>query len=163
MTFSRLLRHFLMTHRRVERAFPTRTLHAIENAIAAAEKSHGGEIRFAVEGELHTPDLLRNLSSRQRAAQVFGQLGVWDTEDNNGVLIYVLLADRNVELIADRGYRGKVKDAEWAEVCRLMEQAFRQGEFERGVLDGVAATSQLIARNFPTSDANELPNQPVLL
>jgi len=152
-----------MTHRRVERAFPTRTLHAIENAIAAAEKSHGGEIRFAVEGELHTPDLLRNLSSRQRAAQVFGQLGVWDTEDNNGVLIYVLLADRNVELIADRGYRGKVKDAEWAEVCRLMEQAFRQGEFERGVLDGVAATSQLIARNFPTSDANELPNQPVLL
>jgi uncharacterized membrane protein len=68
-----------------------------------------------------------------------------------------------VELIADRGYRGKVKDAEWAEVCRLMEQAFRRGEFERGVLDGVAATSQLISRNFPTSDANELPNQPVLL
>jgi len=163
MQISRLVRHFLMTRWRVQSTFPERTLQAIENAIAAAEKSHGGEIRFAVEGELHTFDLLRNLSARARAAQVFGRLGVWDTACNNGVLIYVLLADRAVEIVADRGFRENVSDAEWTQVCRVMEQAFRSGEFQRGVIDGIAAIGKLIARNYPTRDADELPNRPALL
>jgi uncharacterized membrane protein len=162
-SLARIFRHFLMTRWQVRKTFPTRTLRAIEDAIATAEKNHGGEIRFAVEGELHTNDLLAGLSPRARAAQVFGQLNVWDTEHNNGVLIYVLLADRDVEIVADRGYAGKVSDSEWTGVCRHIEQAFRKGEFERGVVEGIDAAGKLIARHFPVSDANELPNKPVML
>jgi uncharacterized membrane protein YgcG len=162
-SLSRLFRHFLMTRWRVRNIFTNRALNEIEQAISAAEKSHGGEIRFAVEGELHTVDLLRNLSPRARAGQVFAQLGVWDTEHNNGVLIYVLLADRAVEIVADRGYAGKVDAADWRHVCHVMEQAFRRGEFTQGVLDGVAAVSKLIARPFPTRDRDELPNRPAML
>ena len=161
--FSRLLRHFLMTRWRVRQTFPKRTLQSIEAAITTVEKNHGGEIRVAIEGELSTADLWRNLSPRERAVQVFGQLGVWDTEHNNGVLIYVLLADRDVEIVADRGYASKVSDAEWAQVCHAIEQAFRGGEFERGMVDGIAAAGKLVARHFPHRDRDELPNRPAML
>ncbi len=160
---SRWFRHFLMTHWRVRKVFSAQTLNAIESTIASAEQTHGGEIRFAVEGELSNLDLWRNLSPRARAVQVFGTLGVWDTEHNNGVLIYVLMADRAVEIVADRGYRGKVSDSEWIAVCSAIEQAFRSGDFERGSVEGVVATSKLIAQYFPTADHNELPNRPTLL
>jgi uncharacterized membrane protein len=162
-SLARVWRHFVMTRWYARRVFPQHTFHAIENAIGAAEQSHGGEIRFTVEAELHTGDLLRGFSPRARAAQVFAHLGVWDTEHNNGVLIYVLLADRAVEIVADRGYRGKVNDADWRHVCQLIEHAFRRRAFEHGVLDGIAAVSKLIARHFPTRDQNELSNAPTLL
>jgi uncharacterized membrane protein YgcG len=163
MSFARLFRHFLMTRWQLQRVFPPRTLRAIEEAIATAERLHGGEIRFAVEAELHTVDLFRNLSPRARATQVFGQLGVWDTEHNNGVLIYVLLADRDVEIIADRGYAGKVADSEWTEVCSQIERQFRARQFEQGALDGISAVSKLIARHFPVRERNELSNAPAVL
>src|SRR5690242_19230005 len=102
-----------MNRSRVRKAFPESALRDIESAIAAAEESDGGEIRFAVEGELTNAALWNDLSPRARAVQVFGELGVWDTEQNNGVLLYVLLADRDVEIVADRGFAGKVSDAEW--------------------------------------------------
>jgi uncharacterized membrane protein len=163
VSFSRLLRHFFMTRWHVRRAFPEQTLRAIENAIAVAEKSHGGEIRFAVEGELHTSDLLCALSPRRRAEQIFAQLGVWNTEHNNGVLIYVLLADRIVEIIADRGYGGRVTEAEWASACEQIEKSFLLGQFERGAIEGITSVSRLIAHHFPISDGDELPNRPAML
>jgi len=163
MPLQRMFRHFLMTHWRLRGVFSKSVLQAIESAIATAEKKHGGEIRFVVEGELHTLDLMRGLSPRARAVQLFGQLGVWDTEHNNGVLIYVLLADRDVEIIADRGYAGKISDAEWTQVCHEIEKSFSRSNFERGVLDGIAAVSALIAPHYPAVDRDELSNTPVLL
>jgi hypothetical protein len=160
---SRFLRHAFMTRFHVQQAFPKRVLKAIEAAIDAAEKSHGGEIRFALERELTTADLLRNVSPRQRAAQLFGELGVWDTENNNGVLIYVLLADHVVEVVADRGFAERVSAVEWAHACQVMEQAYRAGQFERGSVEGIAAVSTLIARHYPLADRNEQANAPVLL
>jgi hypothetical protein len=161
--FARVIRHFLMNPSRVRSAFPESALQNIEAAIASAEKSHGGEIRFAVEGELENAALWQNLSPRARAIQVFGELGVWDTERNNGVLLYVLLADQDVEIVADRGFAGKVSDAEWTLVCSKIEQAYRNRDFERGTLDGIAAISALISRQFPVTDRNELPNAPAIL
>jgi uncharacterized membrane protein len=152
-----------MTRFHVQRAFPKRVLDAIEQAISAAEKAHGGEIRFALERELSMQNLLHNVSPRQRAIELFGQLGVWDTADNNGVLIYVLLADHDVEIVADRGFTGLVSDAEWADVCQGIEEAYRGGEFTRGSVVGIAAASALIARHFPVADRNEQPNAPVML
>lgn len=162
-SLARVFRHLLMNGWRARSAFPQRTLGAIEAAIAAAEQNHGGEIRFAVESELSTAALIRDVKPRDRALQVFGELGVWNTEHNNGVLLYVLLADRDVEIIADRGYEGKVTASEWSEVCAAMERAFRDGAFERGAVDGVAAISKLIARHYPTKDRDELPNAPAMI
>ena len=159
----RFFRHALMTRFHVQRAFPKRVLQAIEQAIGVAEKAHGGEIRFVLERELSTQNLLRNVSPRQRAIELFGQLGVWDTADNNGVLIYLLLADHDVEIVADRGFTGRVGDAEWADVCHVIEGAYRAGDFERGSLAGIAAVSALIARHYPVADRNEQSNVPIMM
>jgi uncharacterized membrane protein len=163
VNIARMLRHMWMTRWYLQSVFTSRVLDSIEQAIRKAECSHGGEIRFAVEPELSTADLLRDLPARQRALQVFGELGVWDTEQNNGVLIYVLLADHDVEVIADRGYSQRVSNEEWREVCAEIEQAYRQGDFERGSVLGVESVSRLIARHFPAIDRNELPDRPVML
>jgi uncharacterized membrane protein len=163
MNIKRLLRHFLMTRWYVHSVFPAHTLHAIEQAVRQAEFTHGGEIRFAVEGELSTAELFANLPPRERALQVFSQLRVWDTAQNNGVLIYVLLADHDVEIVADRGFVGRVSNEEWAAICHRMEEAFKRRDFERGAIEGIAAISALVARHFPSIDRNELPDKPVLL
>jgi len=152
-----------MTRWHLTRAFPQRTLAAIEHAIETAEHAHGGEIRFALERELSVGDLWRNVSPRERAIELFGQLGVWDTADNNGVLVYVLLADHDVEIVADRGFAQRVTPEEWSEVCQSIEQAYRAGDFERGTLEGIANVSKLIARHYPVSDHNEQPNRPIVL
>jgi len=112
---------------------------------------------------LSAAELLRDLPPRERALQVFGELRVWDTANNNGVLIYVLLADHDVEIVADRGYSSRVGPEEWAAVCRNMETAFTQRDFERGAVQGVSEVSRLIARHFPALDRNELPDKPVLI
>jgi len=162
-SIGRFLRHAFMTRFHVQRAFPKHVLKRIEAAVEAAEKMHGCEIRFALERELTTADLLMNVSPRQRAVRLFGELGVWDTENNNGVLIYVLLADHDVEIVVDRGFTGRVSDEEWSRACHVMEQAYRNGQFEQGSVDGIAATSALIARHFPTADRNEQGNAPIVL
>ena len=153
-----------MTHRQVERHFPRHTLDAIERAIKASETAHTGEIRFAVEGALDGMPLFNDQSARERAIDVFAQLRVWDTEDNNGVLIYLLLADRDVEIVADRGINAKVGAPEWEKICRMMEAAFHQGNYEKGVVSGIEAVTQHLAAHFPGSGANhnELPDRPVV-
>lgn len=149
----------------VKRAFPRDTLTAIDKAIKGSEITHRGEIRFAVEGALHIEPLLRGQTARERAIDVFSQLRIWDTEHNNGILIYLLLADREVEIVADRGIDAKVGPAEWEKICRKMETAFRQADFEGGVVGGIQEVTRLLAEHFPPigDDRNELPDKPVVL
>ncbi len=166
MPAPRMLRHLAFAPWRVRRAFPRATLAAIAAAIHAAEQTHGGEIRFAVEGALDLPELWRGVSARTRAMEVFAQLHVWDTEHNDGVLIYLLLADRGVEIVADRGLRTRVDADEWAQVCRGMEAMLRANRFEAAALHGVAEVGALLARQAPPRPAdkrNELPDWPVVL
>ncbi|MEJ5212150.1 MAG: TPM domain-containing protein [Burkholderiales bacterium] len=165
MKLGRLLRHLFFPPWWLRVCFPRRTLEAIEDAIRASERTHRGQIRFAVEASLGLPALVAGVTPRRRALEVFAQLGVWDTEENNGVLIYVLLADRDVEIVADRGIARRVPAQEWETICRRMEAAFRQGRFAEGALTGIEAVGALLARHFPPQGAaaNELPDRPVLL
>lgn len=165
MGLARTLRHFLTGDLALRRAFPAAALERIEAAIRAGESRHRGEIRFAVEASLLTRALLQDVSARQRAIQVFSQIGVWDTQENNGVLIYLLLADRDVEIVADRGANRAAGHDAWEAVCRDMEAAFRAGRFEQGVVAGVQAVSALLAEHYPArgSDSNELSDRPVIL
>ena len=168
MNFSRILRHLFTGHLAVRRIFPVSSLVAIERAIKQSEMSHEGEVRFAVEAALNTLPLLRDQSARDRAVEVFSQLRVWDTEHNNGVLIYLLLADRDVEIIADRGINVRVGSDEWEGICREMEVAFRQGRFESGVIAGISAVGGHLQKHFLAEreredKENELPDTPVIL
>jgi len=165
MGIKRIGKHLLLNRWRVRRAFPRAALSNIEKAIKASEKTHSGQIRFAVEGALDGVPLFKDQPARERAIDVFAQLRLWDTEASNGVLIYLLLADRDVEIVADRGFNDKVAPAEWESICRAMEAEFRAKKFEHGVLTGIAAVTQLLAKHFPAQGAhrNELPDKPVVL
>ena len=165
MDLKRIGRHLAMTHWQVRRAFPQSALAAIEAAIKAGEATHAGEIRFVVEGALDSAALFRNQTARERALDVFSQLRIWDTEHNNGLLVYLLLADRAVEIVADRGIHAKVGTPEWEQVCRSMEAAFRQTDYAGGVVGGIRAVAAHLSRHFPMDggDGNELPDQPLVL
>lgn len=165
MNLGRIARHLLSTPRRVKRAFPPASLDAIEQAIRQSETVHGGEIRFAVEAALDTAALFAGQSAREHALEVFSRLGVWDTEHNNGVLIYLLLADRDVEIVADRGIHARAGAVEWERICRDMEAALAQGRYEAAVAGGIHAVAQIMARHFPAARAqrNELPDKPAVL
>src|ERR1700722_18332397 len=146
MRIGRLVRHSLATHWRARLQFPAATLDAIEQAIKRTEAAAGGEIRFAFETALSPLHILNDLTPRARALEVFAHLRVWDTEENNGVLIYVQLADRHVEIVADRGFADRVSQPEWEAVCKVMEEHFRAGRYEAGALAGVDAVGTLLAR-----------------
>ena len=147
--------------------FPADSLERIHDAIAEDERRHRGEICFAVESALHWRDVLKGVDSRQRAEAAFARLRVWDTEANNGVLVYLLLADHRIEIIADRGLREFVSPEQWRGICQLMEERMKAGEPEAAVLRGVAAIGELLAAHFPQRageiDQDELPNTPVIL
>lgn len=167
MDWSRWFRHTFATRSAVHRAFPPEALGRIEAAVDASEQLHSGEIRVAVEAGLEPGEIARGKSPRQRALEVFAALGVWDTEANNGVLIYVLLADRDVEVVADRGFNGRVTAAEWAAVCEDMQRDFRAGRYAEGVIAGVEDVGRIIGAHYPQRpgqrDEDELPNRPALL
>ena len=165
MDWKRFWRHVVMTPAAARRAFPKSTLEAIQRAVAEQEKRHRGEIRFVVEAELTTAQLRAGLTSRRRAAVLFGQLNVWDTAERTGVLVYVMLADRNVEILADRGISAVIEPATWQAICDDMAGAFREGRFEAGSIQGIEAIAARLAQHFPaTSDnRNELPDRPVML
>jgi len=165
MKLKRVLKHLCAPHWIVNRAFPRRTLDAIEQAIRVSEKSHAGELRFVVEASLHPLPVLRGLSARHRAHDVFAGLRVWDTEHNSGVLIYVQLVDRSIEIVADRGIAARVPQHEWDGICRRMEAQFREKRFEQGALKAIEEITALLARHFPPrgSRASELPDRPVVL
>jgi uncharacterized membrane protein len=165
MNATRFLRHIFFTRARTRRYFSPQVLADIESAIRDVEREHAGEIRFVVETALDMAELVQDIAPRQRALQIFGQLGVWDTEHNNGVLIYLLLADRIVEIVADRGIAGRIAQSDWDGVCHQMQRSFRERRFSEGSVAGIRGVGRLLSRHFPgrAGGANELPNQPVLL
>lgn len=161
----RLLRHLFTAAWSVGKVFPPEALENIEAAIGASETAHTGQIRFAVQHSLDTREVLRGVSARQRAIEVFGELGVWDTEHNNGVLIYFLLADRDFEIVADRGIDAHVGAAGWEAICRGMEERIRAGEFERAAIGGIEAVGEHLRAHFPREGGppGSLPDRPVIL
>ena len=165
MDLRRFWRHIAMTPAKARRAFPREAREAIAGAIAEHEKRHRGELRFVVEAELGTLALLRDVAPRARAVELIPKLGVDRTQERTGVLVYVLLADQRVEIVADQGIAAKVATAEWQAACALMQDAFRAGRFQEGSVAGVKAISALLETHFPAAgeNANELPDQPVML
>lgn len=161
----RLLRHLFSGPWLVRRHFSASAMRNIEAAIESSERQHSGQIRFVVESGLDPYNLIKGMLPRERALEVFSTLRIWDTAQNNGVLIYLLLADHDVEIIADRGIDQFVTRQTWESICHEMELQFAVGKFEDGVLYGVDKIGQLLTNHFaahPTND-NELPNQPVVL
>ena len=167
MDWSRWFRHTFATRRAVLRAFPPEALGRIEAAVDASERLHSGEIRVAIEGALEPGEVWRGKTPRERALEVFAGLGVWDTDANNGVLIYVLIADHDVEIVADRGFNGLVSAADWAAVCEDMQREFRAGRFASGVVTGIEDVGRISGAHYPQRagqrDLDELPNRPALL
>jgi hypothetical protein len=159
---NRFLRHMFTTPLALRRAFPRPARDAIEREIGLAEREYRAEIRFAAEGALDALPLLRGQSARERAIEVFSDLRVWDTEENNGVLIYLLLADRDVEIVADRGVRDVV---DWGRICREMETRLAAGRYEEALVEGVRSIAQALSQHAPArrAPAERLPDKPVLL
>jgi uncharacterized membrane protein len=165
MNAKRLLKHLVTTNGQMKAAFSPATLHDIEAAIRASETEHSGEVRFAVETALDPIALIRGETPRARAVELFSNLRIWDTEHNCGLLIYVLLADRAVEIVADRGIHAKVGEAEWVRICQQIEEAFRRNDFRSGAVSGIKSVTQHLKAHFPASigDHNELSDRPVVL
>ncbi|MBM4384311.1 MAG: TPM domain-containing protein [Deltaproteobacteria bacterium] len=166
MSFSRALRNLITPPFVARGRFPERALDGIEAAIRAGESRHTGEVCFAVEAALDLAELWRGETARERATAVFSELRVWDTAENNGVLIYLLLAERDVEIVADRGAAARIAPDAWEQVCRAMEAHLREGRFEAGAIAGVNAVHELLAAHFPASgeraNANELRDRPLV-
>lgn len=161
----RILHHLLAPHWTARFAFSRAALARIGEAVTRSERAHRGEIRFVVEGGLPFDELLRGVHARARAEALFARLRVWDTEGNSGVLLYVQLVDRRIEIVADRGIAARVAQSEWDAICRGMEAAFRERNFEAGALEAIARVTALLAAHFPAGDdnPNELPDRPVVL
>lgn len=161
----RLARHLFIWPAIVKRYFPKDSMRRIEHAIAASEVTHFGEICFVVESNLHAFDIFRKKSAKKRAIEIFSQFHVWDTAQNNGVLIYLLLADHDFEILADRGIHHLVGNDGWEEISHEMERYFRKGDFELGVLHGVTKISGHLDKHFPSDadNVNELTNAPIVI
>ena len=165
MGLKRIGKHLLEHRWRVRRIFTPAVLARIEQAIKAGEATHSGQVRFVVEGALDGAPLFHDQSARERALDIFSQLRIWDTAHNSGVLIYLLFADHNVEIVADRGIDARVGFSGWEKICAGMETEFKRSNFEGGVIKGIAAVSQELAKYFPAQAAgpNELPDAPVVI
>lgn len=165
LLLKRIFRHLCMTPMHLKTCFPKAAIARIEDAIRHSEARHAGEIRFAVELNLSFRELLRKKSGRERAIEVFSDLRVWDTEHNNGVLIYLLLADHDIEIVADRGICQHVGQDGWQRISHEMERHFKDGKFEAGVLHGIEAIGLLLTQHYPhtLNAGNELPDAPVFL
>ena len=155
----RLLRHRWLDEDDAARALGEPALQRLEAQVAASEKRHSGEIRLCVEAGLPLPWLWRGAGARERAVALFGELGVWDTEHNNGVLIYLLLAEHAIEVVADRGLARLVPQAEWDRLLDDMRAAFRAGRFEAGLTDAVAAVDALLQQHFALAEGEQNPNE----
>lgn len=163
--FKRTLRHLFSTRNEAERAFPASALAAIADAITAGEQTHRGEVRLVVEKSLPLSAVWEGVNNRQRAISLFADYGIWDTEDNCGVLIYVNLADRKVDIVADRGINRRIDPATWQAICNTMTAGFAQGRFQDATLDAVGQVNALLQQHFPANGQrpNELPDKPLML
>lgn len=165
MQLVRAIKHLCTPGFLALRPFPARILDSIEQAIDRSEKTHSGELRVALEAGMEPIDVLRGMSPRERALQLFSTLRVWDTAQNSGVLVYLQLVDRRIEIVADRGINGQVEQGEWDAICRRMEAAFQAGDFEAGCLAAIEDITRLLSRHFPPGADNpdELPDRPVIV
>jgi uncharacterized membrane protein len=157
--------HACMPPWRWRLAFPAAVLKDIETAIKQSESQHRGELRFAIENTLAAAMVWKGMSGHNRAIDIFSNLRVWDTEENSGVLIYLLLADREVHIIADRGIAKQVSQTEWDAVAHAMQKAFRSGQYRNGALEGIEQITKILATYFPPREdnPNELSNKPVII
>jgi uncharacterized membrane protein len=163
---ARMLRHRWLDESDTRRAVPPDLVERLSQRVAASEKRHTGEVRIYVEAGLPISYLLRSATPRERAVALFGKLRVWDTEQNNGVLIYLLLAEHAIEIVADRGLSSRVPQETWKQIVDRMGRAFHEGRFEDGLTQALGEVSALLVQHFPadagTSHLNELPDEPVL-
>ncbi|WP_374255353.1 TPM domain-containing protein [Aquabacterium sp.] len=165
-TLTRWLRHLWLDAKAAERAITKPGLKRLEQAVADSEARHLGELRLCVEGGLPLPLLLRRVSPRARALDLFSHLRVWDTEHNNGVLIYLLLAERRIEILADRGLHAHVSAEYWGKLSQQLSAHLRQGHVEQGLMEALLSVGALLKAHYPAgqqSNTNELPNAVVLL
>lgn len=164
-TLPRMHAHLFSTKTRSKRAFPTATLQAIQDAISAGERQHRAQIRMIIEPSLALTSVLHKVNPRVRAHQLFSQYQVWDTEENCGVLLYINLADHQVEIIADRGVVHLLKDAEWHAICHTMTSGFAHQEFHDSTLTALQQLNELLETRFPNNGvaSTQLPNQPIVL
>lgn len=162
----RLLKHRWHDEGDARRALDDAALKRLETRVRQSEAVHSGEIRLVVEPGLPWSYLWKGLSARDRAVTLFGKLRVWDTEHNNGVLIYLLLAEHRIEIVADRGLARRVDAARWQALAENMAQEFRAGRFEAGLAQAIAAVNAALGEHFPLAagerNPNELPDEPVL-
>lgn len=165
MDLKRLYKHLLTTRAQVTRHFPPAKLDTIKNAITASERTHRGEIRFVIEAALDPVQVMGNVTPRDRALEVFSHLRVWDTHDNSGVLIYVLFADRAIEIIADRGIDAHSGSAAWERIATNVQSAFSAGDFLAGALFAVTSVSEQLRHHVPheRDGEGELPNHVTML
>ena len=158
----RILKHRMTDETDSARALATDALARLEARVAASERQHSGEIRLCVEAGLPLSYLWRDATPRQRAVTVFGKLRVWDTEHNNGVLIYLLLAEHAIEIVADRGLTHRVPQATWDGLVAGMRENFRAGRFEQGLAQAIDAVDGLLKTHFTLREGqanpDELPN-----
>ncbi len=161
----RLWRHLWLERRDLQRRFPAALLGEIEQRIAEGEARHAAEVRVAIEASLGVTEVWSRVTPRHRALEVFGSLRVWDTEGNNGVLIYLLLADQAVEIVADRAAARAIPEDEWRALTQAMTRAFRVGQYREGLLGALDRLEKRLAEAFPAADRNpdELPNRPALI
>ncbi|MBC7717301.1 MAG: TPM domain-containing protein [Pseudorhodobacter sp.] len=163
---SRLIKHRMVDETDAKRALSPAALDRIEARVKASERHHSGEIKVCVEASLPLSYLWRDAPARERAVTMFGKLRVWDTEANNGVLIYLLLAERHIDIVADRGLNNHVLAAQWDALLKEMSGEFKRGEFESGLIAAVDAIDDLLARHFPVfgsvENRNELPDRPTV-
>ncbi|HPT50695.1 MAG TPA: TPM domain-containing protein [Accumulibacter sp.] len=164
MNFLRVLRHLVLPHWWVRRPFSAELLRRVELAVAASESTHRGELRLVLEANLPLPRLLHNQPTRARAIELFSQLRVWDTAENSGVLVYLQLIDRRVEIVADRGIDAKVGQEFWDAVRQRLEEAFKAEDFEGGTLFALNTITETLRHHFPVvgEKTNELPDTPLL-
>ena len=165
MKLKRALKHLLLPPWIMRRRFPAATLQRIEDAVAASERGHRGELCVVIEDALDLRPLLRGQMPRERASELFARHGAWDTAENSGVLLYINWADRDIEIVADRGISACVDHEQWEAICRGIEQEFRDDRFEDGILEGIRQITALLARHFPARSDNpdELRNRPLTL
>ena len=163
----RLWRHRFTDEADVRRILPDEVMDRLTRRVAASEGRHTGQVRICVEAGLPTSYLWRHAPARERAVMLFGKLRVWDTEQNNGVLIYLLIAEHAIEIVADRGIDRHVDSYDWAAMTKRMGAAFREGRFEDGVTQALEEVSALLVTYFPRDGSepasNELPDAPVVL
>jgi len=161
---ARLLKHRSFDEADVRRVLPDAALRRLEQRVHASEKKHSGEIRLCIEAGLPFSYVWKGLTAHDRALALFGKLRVWDTELNNGVLIYLLFAEHKIEIVADRGLKARVPDAQWQAIIERMREPLRAGRFEDGLTLAIDAVEALLEQHFAadpgSANQNELPNAP---